>query len=160
MKPATPEQQLRTEGCAQTVIRTILVPTDFSGPARKAAEYAAGFCERFGARMLLLHVTEGWHPGSIAEGVASRDLHREVIDAAERKLREWQRSLERTAKVHTYLRQGRAWQEIVGFAQRACADMIIIGSHGYTGLKHLTLGSTAERVVRHASCPVLVVGRP
>ena len=76
---------------------------------------------------------------------------REKLTAFERRL------LNRGIKVEAYLRVGIAFDEIVTMAKHFDINLIVIGSHGHTGLLHLLLGSTAERVVEHAPCPVLVV---
>jgi nucleotide-binding universal stress UspA family protein len=60
-------------------------------------------------------------------------------------------------KVSTHILTGRAWFEICKYAKESGADLIIIATHGWTGLRHILMGSVAERVVQHAFCPVLVV---
>ena len=136
----------------------ILVPTDFSECGSRALEYASGLCADRGKRLLLLlHVTDTCVLGSMAEGAGARDVYRQMRAAAERKLQECSKRVRKGIEVQTYLREGRAWDEIVKFARRARPEMIVMGSHGYTGLKHLLLGSTAEKVVRHAPCSVLII---
>jgi glycine betaine transporter len=71
-----------------------------------------------------------------------------------------QQEIEELVPVYPEVRIGKAYNEIVAAAKVSCADLIVIATHGYTGLKHALLGSTAERVVRHAHCPVLVVREP
>ena len=60
-------------------------------------------------------------------------------------------------KTHHVVRLGRAWQEVVEIAREVKSDLIILATHGYTGLKHVLLGSVAEKILRHAPCPVLSV---
>jgi nucleotide-binding universal stress UspA family protein len=136
---------------------TFLVPTDFSECGLRATEHAARLGASQGARLLLLHVADTHALGSLAEGAGVRELRRAMRAAAGEKLRALKKRMGKGIHVQTYLREGRAWQEIVKFAQRAWPELIIMGSHGYTGLKHLALGSTAERVVRHAPCSVLII---
>lgn len=137
--------------------RIFLVPTDFSGEALRAAKYAARLCSSREARIVLLHVTERFHLGSLAEGAAAYELHRRAAEIANEKLQEWKQNFEQGISVEVCLKHGSPWHEIVAYAKRIRPDMIIMGSHGYTGLKHLAMGSTAERVVRYAHCSVLVV---
>lgn len=156
MKQSTGKAGLRIHP-AGIEIRTIVAPTDFSESANHGVEFAARLCQMWGGSLLLLHVSEAFHVGSLAEGVASGRIRRELRQAGQRKLDEYKFRLGKETAIKAYIKEGRAWEEIVKFAQRTRADLIVVGSHGYTGLKRLALGSTAERVVRHATCPVLVV---
>jgi len=141
-------------------LRRILVPLDFSTPSLKALRYARAFAHQFKAGLVLLHVTEpvvfpselGYAP------LATETLERSFQEDAQAKLSAI--ALEPTATalpVETVLRVGRPFHEIVSAAAELNTDLIIIATHGFTGLTHVLLGSTAERVVRHAPCPVLVV---
>ena len=140
-------------------IQSILVPLDFSPPSRQALAAAVAFARRFRAKLTLLHVVE---PVATPDFAASSPLvmeNDEVMAAAKRELG----SLVKVAKIprgtveKLLVRFGSAFHEIAGAAGTLTADLIIISTHGYTGLKHVLLGSTTERVVRHAPCPVLVV---
>lgn len=140
-------------------LRTILVPVDFSGHTAKALAYARAFAGQFGARLVLMHVVEptvvpdnfGVIPpaydemNGLLQGVANERL--EALADGDRK----------TGRAETVVRVGRPSWEIVGLARERKVDMIILATHGYTGIKHVLLGSTAEQVVRHAPCPVLTV---
>lgn len=140
-------------------IRSILVPTDFSASSEKALAYAVPFAQQFGAKLTLLHIVEpvatpdfgGAFPLAIEDDKvmanAKRHLERVVSD-----LQIKPRLLEKTL-----VRSGRAYHEITEAARMLKVDLIIISTHGRSGLKRALLGSSTERVVRHAPCPVLVV---
>jgi len=144
----------------------ILVPIDFSEHSKKSTSYAIRFASRYNAILQLLHVfvlpdyavaRNEYEPtgGSLkTQGDVAEQAARENLAAIEDQLRH------RGIKVEAYLRVGCPFDEIVQMANHLNVDLIIIGSHGRTGLTHLLLGSTAERVVEHAQCPVLVVKQP
>jgi nucleotide-binding universal stress UspA family protein len=140
--------------------KRILVPIDFSEHAKKALKYAAAFGEQFGAEVLLLHVVEpivypvemGFVPPEI------QDMGEKLVQNARERLQALaDAELKLPIKTTALISRGTAFQQIATVAQEKGADLIIVTTHGYTGLKHVLLGSTAERVVRHAPCPVLVV---
>lgn len=138
-------------------IETILVPTDFSAAALKAVSYAKTLAQQCGARVSLLHVIE---PVVLPDAAALLTVPDEQLVARmEKRLNVLARGYE--DKGFTFdqmiVRQGTPFHEITLAAAAAKSDVIVIATHGYTGLKHVLLGSTAERVVRHAPCPVLVV---
>ena len=140
-------------------LRSILVPLDFSPSSNKALDYAAKFARQFGAKLTLVHVVEpvtmpdfdASFPLALANGpliaAAKNELERAVKSA---------RIPDGTVE-KILVRFGRSFHEIAEVARARKVDLIIISTHGYTGMKHALLGSTTERVVRHAPCPVLVV---
>jgi universal stress protein A len=140
-------------------IRSVLVPTDFSQYSEKALEYAIPLAKQFGARLTLLHVIEpvatpdfeGAFPLAL-ENARAREVCESALKVLSEKFGNEPALIERRV-----VRQGRAFHEIANAARELKSDLIIIATHGYTGLKHTFMGSTAERVVRHAPCPVLVV---
>lgn len=143
-------------------IRRILVPVDFSAPAVRAIEYAAVLAAELGATVHLLHVLEEsfvshgpWesHPGELAE---RRELTVQDLSARLQVVA----SGFKGAKVTTEVRSGRAAREIVAVATSRGTDLIVMGTHGRTGLGRLLMGSIAEEVVRKAPCPVLTVKEP
>lgn len=141
-------------------LRNILVPTDFSRPAQNAFRYALRFGKQFGAEVMLLHVLEKAPPiGGLVEVPRQIDYLDERLATAEKNLRALSAGSEagRLPKIGTTVREGIAEHEIVEAARQLDTDLIVIATHGYTGLKHLLLGSTAEQVVRLAPCPVMVV---
>jgi universal stress protein A len=140
---------------------SIPVPTDFSKHLERAVGYAIPFARQFGAKLTLLHVIEpiatpdfeASFPLRIENATAKRSYEGVLTKAAEKL------GIEPELLERKLLRFSRPYNEIVNAARRLKADLIIIATHGYTGLKHAFLGSTAERVVRHAPCPVLWFGR-
>jgi nucleotide-binding universal stress UspA family protein len=139
-------------------IRRLLVATDFSPASLKAVQYGVSFAKQFGATVCLLHVVETAPFISDLANVPLAMSETEVARSAQKKLATLaEAEIEELVPVDTRVRVGKAFQEIVSAAKELNSDLIIIATHGYTGLKHAFLGSTAERVVRHAPCPVLVV---
>lgn len=144
-------------------IKRILVPLDFSIHALKALRYATAFARQFQAALIFLHVTEPVvYPADF--GYAPLPMN-ELEEHFQRDARERLEALaaEQVAAglpTETIMRIGKPYQEIAAAAQELQADLIVITTHGYAGLTHVVLGSTAERVVRHALCPVFVVREP
>ena len=143
--------------------KKICCPIDFSDTARAAMEVAAELAKRLGAELRLLHVYPipgyTFPDGSV---VASPKMLEELAEQAERHLQEWKREAEAMGcgRVSIAKASGEAAGEIVAFAKEAGADLLVMGTHGRTGLTHALLGSVAERVVRRAACPVLTVRLP
>ena len=140
-------------------IKSIMVPIDFSPGNQEALSFARAFADQFGAKLTLVHVSE---PMGTPDFAASFPLVMEA-DRILAKLLADLNALVKERKIparlieRTLVRQGRSFHEIAEAARVLKVDLIIIATHGYTGLKHALLGSTAERVVQHAPCPVLVV---
>ena len=138
-------------------IGKILVPVDFSEHSQKALRYALAFATQFGAEVTLVHIVEqmvypgDWMYPPLAVTDFATEKREQMIDRL--------RSLDAGSgvKTHHIVRLGRAWQEVIEIARETTADLIILATHGYTGLKHVLLGSVAEKIVRHAPCPVLSV---
>jgi nucleotide-binding universal stress UspA family protein len=141
-------------------IKTILVPVDFSNCSREGLEYALGFASEFGAKIILVHATYLGYVYS-SEGTAIYDipgLQKAARKTAQRKMRELVRSVNfGTVKYHTAFTDGSPVIDICAFAKDHDVDLIITSTHGFTGFTHVLIGSTAEQVVRHAPCSVLVV---
>jgi universal stress protein A len=145
-------------------LKRILVPIDFSEQSRKAMEYALSFARQFNAEVLLLHVLE-FAPAAVPVSPASpmpmiQDAMTQagLRESAAKQLAQWRDEISSQATVKALVRDGvSAHAEIVNAATEGNVDLIILGTQGRTGLAHLLIGSTAERVVRHAPCPVLVV---
>jgi universal stress protein A len=157
---AKPTQELKPLVASQIQIKRILVPVDFSAQSIKALHYALSFAEQYGARLIVLNVVEpavypselGYIPNEIEA------LHENVIRNAKECLQELVSSrLPPQIAADHVVRIGSPYQEITAAASEQDTDLIVIATHGYTGLKHVFLGSTAERVLRHAPCPVLTV---
>ena len=146
-------------------VRSILVPTDFSECARHAVPVAAEFARLLGARVLCLHVVEpvvqpiGWTP--VAEPMPATELSERMEETAARDLPAFSKSEEFAGlEVEDLMAHGEPAAEIVRVAEERGAGLIVISSHGRTGIGRILFGSTAESVVRHARCPVLVVKPP
>jgi len=141
-------------------IKRILVPTDFSECSQQAAHYAWELAVRFDAQIDVLHVIESPIAAMPSPGVP---FPPELLEGAEKQAeQELQRWMQREEKEHsldvnrTVLR-GTPFLEIVRYAKSNGADLIVVGTHGRSGLAHTLIGSVAERVVRKAPCPVLSV---
>ena len=138
----------------------ILLPTDFSETASHALDYARELAARFGADVHVLHVVADPTPQDWAVGPAA-GVVTDLLDMwrtdAERRLGEV--ALDGVETVRA-IRVGHAFMEIIQYATDNAIDMIVMGTHGRGPVKHLLLGSVAERVVRKAPCPVLTVRQP
>jgi universal stress protein A len=137
-------------------IKRIVVPTDFSDCAGKALEYAIDFARTWNAEVLLVHVVEPIrHTRFIAD--VSELLENRRAEAADQ-LEELQKQIKpRYRNCRSEVHFGVPFEVIADVAAESKADLIIIATHGHTGLSHVFLGSVAERVVRVARCPVLTV---
>jgi universal stress protein A len=144
-------------------IRKILVPVDFSEPSHAALNYAAELAQSFAASVDVLHVWEApsFLParGLMLEGVADQSLIELAKSASEHALEQFvSEASKRGVRVHQARSElGMPLQTIVDVADEGGYDLIVIGTHGRTGISHALMGSVAERVVRHARCPVLSV---
>jgi len=139
--------------------KTILTATDFSGAALAGVLHAADLAKRFKSRLILAYVVEDRLPALI---LAASSQPADVIVENHRKHAE--HSLESYAREHlagvtveTIVLQGFAHEAIVELAKVREADLIVIGTHGHGFMEHILMGSTAERVLHRAPCPVLVV---
>jgi universal stress protein A len=144
----------RAAGRAKTAWSKILVPIDFSAPSVAALHYARELAAGRGATLIVLHVVDPFHPDwRMDTGTLQRAAH----DQARHRLRELlARELPDTRTVPE-LREGHPVEEITAVAQKSGADLIVIATHGRSGLRHVLIGSVTERVVRHAPCAVLVL---
>lgn len=136
--------------------KSILVPIDFSGCSEKALNFAVRFARQFGARLVLLHVAPSYaDPYFVTE---FGPLQTDVVRASEDRLQTLARDVvPGDLKVQSLVRLGRPATTIVNTAHELGIDLIIISTHGYTGIRHVVFGSTAENVVRHAPCPVMTI---
>jgi len=146
-------------------IRSILLPTDFSACGNYALSYAASLARTFGASIICVHVIEPMVPtvgySGMTEPLPLADISDQLEDSAERELPKLAECEECAGlAVEELIVHGEAASEIVRVAQDRQVDLIVVSSHGRTGLGRMLFGSTAEAVVRHAPCPVLVVKPP
>jgi nucleotide-binding universal stress UspA family protein len=134
-------------------LQHMLVPLDFSEPASRALEYAIRLARQLQARLTLLHVI-------YLPPLAGADLTTQMaeIEAAARHAMDerLRRVQEAGIAVQSIIVHGIPWQEIVDKAKDTQADLIVMSTHGRTGLQHMLLGSVAEKVVRFSPCSVLV----
>jgi nucleotide-binding universal stress UspA family protein len=144
--------------------RRICCPIDFSDASHAAMEVAADLARRFGAELVLLHAYPipgyTFPDGSV---VASPKMMQDLAEQAQRHLEEWRVEAERLVgapRVAAEKGVGEPATEIVSFAKERAVDLLVLGTHGRTGLEHALMGSIAERVVRRAHCPVLTVRPP
>jgi nucleotide-binding universal stress UspA family protein len=145
-------------------IKRILVPIDFSSDAMHALQYGREFAQRFGSELLVLHVVEPIYYATPADMyVTSPNLSmllEEQRTLATKQLGQLSANLKAKGQRHrTLLKTGTPAEIISDTAKSAKADLIIMSTHGRTGLAHILLGSTTEKVVRHAPCPVLTIRR-
>jgi len=152
---AIPEQAIPT-----LHVQKILVPIDFSTPCNKAFKYAVGFARQFGSQIVMIHVIE---PPAVVcvEPLAVEGMpwtENELVSAEER-MQALADASPRDGSLHitSGIRRGVPTHEIVKAAEELDVDLIIMATHGVRGWKHFGLGSTADRVARAATCPVLVV---
>jgi universal stress protein A len=142
-------------------IRTILAPTDFSPHADAALRYACGLAEKFGATLHLLHVLNDVvpvGPDPMLAPVMPPEYYRESEQASHDALKTLlDPSWGRLCAVETTVCWGTPVDSIIDHAKRRGIDLIVIATHGRTGLSHVLLGSVAERIVREAPCPVLTI---
>ena len=135
----------------------ILVPTDFSDPSKKALKYAARLAEFFGSHVTLIHVVEPVMSPDFTNFPLALDEEKVIENARHRLLALAKSCLHPNSLQTAVVRTGSPFHEIAEAARELKSDLIIIATHGYTGVRRALLGSTAERVVRHAQCPVLTV---
>lgn len=140
-------------------IQKILVAVDFSEASKRALDMATELCTRFGASLDLIHALEVPMPSVSPYGVVTSDSSfADERRAAREKLAELKTELEaRGFTPDAHLAEPPAPTAIDEMARSIDADLIIMGTRGNTGLKHVLLGSVAERTLRHAPCPVLTV---
>jgi universal stress protein A len=139
-------------------IRSILVPIDFSDASKKALRYAVAFAGQFAGKITLLYVVEPVATPDFAYYPLAME-YEQVMAAGRRELDKVcaKEAVKPRLLQDKLVRNGVAHRVITEVAKELKTDLIVISTHGNTGLKHLMLGSTTERVVRHAPCPVLVV---
>ncbi|GDY22118.1 hypothetical protein LBMAG56_34650 [Verrucomicrobiota bacterium] len=136
-------------------LRHLLVPFDFSESARQTVTAAVALARPAGARITLLYVLPVTLPADIAHVSVVLD-NRKLLAHAREQLAAFARSaIPAEIPVDIQVAEGGPYHEINAIARALGTDLIVIGTRGLSGVKHLVLGSTAERVVRHAPCPVL-----
>jgi nucleotide-binding universal stress UspA family protein len=142
------------------MITRILVPVDFSVPSEQALDYAVELGRSSRAEIVLLHAVEPVRTGIDDVGLGASIVRRQLENAAREQLAALAGKLTaRHLPVRTLLVVGAAHRSITDAAKTMKADLIVMSTHGRTGIAHVVMGSVAERVVRTAPCPVLTVRR-
>jgi universal stress protein A len=141
-------------------IRSILVPIDFSVHSKNALKYAVPLAEKFGASLHLVYVVEPTiYPADLGFGQV-------VLPGVEDELREKgagelqsliEREIGRRVKATSAVRSGNPHQEILREAEEKAVDMIVVATHGHSGVEHMLFGSTADRIVHRSKVPVLTI---
>jgi universal stress protein A len=155
-----PVTRPRSDGARRPSLKIakILVPLDFSRRSLKALKYALPFAERFGSTLHLAHAFEHEYPVSILAAMPLVLSEAEVARRARRRLQAVaKKQTIALAPENCHAVKGRASDAVCQLARRLQTDLIVVTTHGYTGLRHVLLGSTAERIVQHSPCGVLVV---
>lgn len=140
-------------------MNTIVVPVDFSEYSKKALRYAVEFARNFNAEIILIYVVEPLvYPADFSFGqVAIPAMESELQERGMRELQTLMTTEIPDLRSRAIVKVGKPFLEIIQTARTENADLIIIATHGHTGLEHALFGSTAEKVVRKAPCPVLTV---
>ena len=141
-------------------LKRLLVPTDFSESARHALTYGTSFAREYKAHLVLLHVVENLTVGYASDlfPVPMAEVFQEISGYARAELAKLAVEVrEKGVEVEDQVVQGKPSAEIVRFAEKNAIDMIVLGTHGKGMLDQALFGSTTERVVRRAPCPVLTV---
>lgn len=148
-------------------IRKILVPTDLSPCSTRALQEAHGYASAFGAKLDLLYVWSA--PTLVAPealitgvGIDEQPLHQWLANGARELLSKFEGEAKRAgiAVNEAFCEAGEPAQAILERAERGAYDLMVLGTHGRSGLSHALLGSVAEKVMRRAPCPVLTVRTP
>ncbi|MGD1008463.1 MAG: universal stress protein [Ignavibacteriaceae bacterium] len=144
-------------------IKKILVPIDFSDYSKSALKYAVNFAKKFNAELYLIYVVEpiiyppDFSMGQIAIPTLDLGMDKRAFEELN-KLAE--KEIPKELIANTIVKTGKPFIEIIESAEEENIDLIIIATHGHTGMEHILFGSTAEKVVRKAPCPVLTLREP
>jgi nucleotide-binding universal stress UspA family protein len=144
-------------------IKKILVPIDFSDYSKNSLKYSVNFAKSFDASLIIVYVVEpviyppDFSMGQIAIPAAGLEMDKRAKEEMD-KLAE--KEIPSGVKVLKIVKTGKPFLEIIETAAEEDVDLIIIATHGHTGVEHILFGSTAEKVVRKAPCPVLTLRGP
>lgn len=147
----------------ELTIKKILVPIDFSDYSKSALRYSVNFAKSFNASITLIYVVEPIiYPPDFSMGqIAIPTINTEWDERAKEELDKLAKTeIPAELQVKTMIKTGKPFVEIIETAKEENADLIIIATHGHTGVEHILFGSTAEKVVRKAPCPVLTLREP
>lgn len=144
-------------------ITRIIVPIDFSEYSKRAFRYAVDFAQTFRAELVLVYVVEPViYPADFSFGqVALPSVERELHEKGKQQLDMLiEKEIPDGVAARSLIRSGKPFVEIIQAAKEEHAELIIIATHGHSGIEHVLFGSTAEKVVRKAPCPVLSIRSP
>ena len=147
----------------EPLIKKILIPIDFSDYSKAALKYAVSFSKIFDAELILIYVVEpviyppDFSMGQVALPTVDLDLNTRAKEELDKLVKT---EINSTLKARTTVRTGKPFVEIIECAKEEDIDLIIIATHGHSGVEHILFGSTAEKVVRKAPCPVLTLREP
>jgi nucleotide-binding universal stress UspA family protein len=157
----------RAYGSHVPTFSKILAPTDFSEDANLALSYAVELAQKFSAEIVVLHVDQPLAPVMVSElnpgldvGVMNRIAEEQRLLALRELDKTTAKLREAGVKARSLMRVGAPFLEIIHIAQSEGADLIVMGTHGRSGLAHVLMGSVAERVVNKAPCAVLTIRHP
>ncbi len=161
----TPVEELRGTALqprtsSAIAVKNVLFATDFSATSEAAFPYAVAICRRFGATLHATHVLSDAGLLMMTGGVdyvSMSTIYEDAYSEARVKLDQLCARVE-GIEHHNYVRHGQVWKSLAGIIDENKIDLIVVGTHGRSGLGKLLLGSVAEDILRHASCPVLTVG--
>lgn len=162
-QPVQAERTPQAQAVQHPAVGVFVVPVDFSESSLFALDYAATLADRLGAKIILLHMVEPavYQDNRFGVSSAAERANRKLVEAGQRRLSAVAKGkLIDGLQVELLVRIGHPHSEIPDTARALGADMIVLGTHGHTASQRFPMGSTAERVVRLASCPVLTVPLP
>ena len=143
-----------------SIFKKILYCTDFSINAERAFEFACSLAAGEDSTLFLMNVVVPFHLMGVPDGAIPSEV--EVIEQSrqesEKRLQtEYEDLCGKNVRARKIVRAGREYQEIISFAKEEKVDLIVVGTHGNTGMGHVLLGSVAEKVVQNSTIPVLVI---
>ncbi|MDD8018125.1 MAG: universal stress protein [Bacteroidota bacterium] len=155
VRTSTPKQQ----SFSNIALKHILVPIDFSENSKKALRYAVPLAHQFNASITLINIVEPTvFPSDFGFGQMSfPDVEKELFDKAEEELRSVAKEIPSAIPNDVAVKTGIPFVEVTNYANDEQIDLIIVATHGRTGVEHILFGSTAEKIIRKAPCPVFVV---
>lgn len=157
--PAAPLRAPSAERSGE-FLRTVLVPVDFSSHSKNALRFAVPLARRFGAALRLVYVVEPTiYPADLGFGqVVLPEVEEELVAKGRSELQALiDREIAGVVEASATVRTGKPHQEILREAEERDVDLIVVATHGHTGVEHILFGSTASRIVRLAPCPVMTV---
>jgi nucleotide-binding universal stress UspA family protein len=154
------KRTLEDQPTAAVAVKNVLFATDFSATSEAALPYAAAICRRFGSALHAAHVVSDASLLLMTGGVdyvSMGTIYEDANTEAKEKLATTAAHFE-GIPYHAHVRHGQVWNNLAAIVDENKIDLIVVGTHGRTGLGKLLLGSVAEQILRHAPCPVLTIG--